>query len=167
VRITILSSLILISLIATATGYGVLESGANMVEMLLSPFTSADPSAGGALWLGSPFLILFILAGAVRFIGVPLVASALAAFLGGWCLRQSKHSISSRTGWICSALAAACALALVLVVIQPDVLPLDRPQIRPKIPAVLLACLAGANAAWSGFIGTLVLRRMTACVTSN
>lgn len=167
VRITIQSSLILISLIATVTGYGVLESGANMVEILLSPFTSADPSAGGALWLGGPFLVLFIGASAVKFVGVPLVVSTLAAGLGGWGLRQSKGSISSRLRWICSALAAACATALVLGVLQRDVIPVDRPQMKPKTPAGLLACLAGANAALSVFVGTFVLRRMTAHVSLN
>jgi hypothetical protein len=167
VRITIQSSLILISLLATLTGYGLLESGANMVEMLLSPFTSADPSAGGALWLGGPFLVLFIGVGAVMFVGVPLAASTLAACLGGWGLRQSNRSISSRSGWVCSGLAAACVTAFVLGVLQRDVIPTDRPQIRPKTPAGLLACLAGANAALTVFVGTLVLRRMTARVSSN
>jgi hypothetical protein len=159
--------LILISLVATLTGYGVLESGANMVEMLLSPFTSADPSSGGALWLGGPFLVLFIGVGVVRFVGVPLVASSLAACLGGWGLRRSKRLISRRSGWVCSVLAAACATALVLGVIQRDVIPVDRPQMKPKTPAGLLACVAGANAALSVSVGILVLRRITDRLSSN
>src|SRR5262245_45671529 len=50
-----------------------LESGANMAEMLLVPFTAADRTSGGALVFGGPFLILFIGANAVMFVGVSLV----------------------------------------------------------------------------------------------
>src|SRR5215468_6612401 len=113
VRIAIQSLLILISLVATLRGYGSLESGANMAEMLLVPFTPAGRTSGGALVFGGPFLVLFIGASAVMFVGVPLVASTLAACLGGWGLRQSNRSISRRSAWISSVLAGACATALV------------------------------------------------------
>ncbi len=132
-----------------------------MLEMLLEPFFTADPTDGGALWLGGPFLVLFLIAGALWFIGVPLAASAVAGCLGGWGLRQSKRSISKRTGWICSALAAVCATAMVVGLIQPDVFPTDRPRMKPKTPPSVLAALAGANAALCVFVGTVVLRRMT------
>src|SRR5262245_17090849 len=167
VRIAIQSSLILISLVATFKGYGLLESGANMAEMLLFPFTAAGRTSGGALVIGGPFLVLFIAASALLFVGVPLVASTLAACLGGWGLRQSNRSIRWRPVWPSPALAGACATALVLGVIQRNVIPVDRPQMKPKTPAGLLACLAGANSAVSVFVGTLVLRGMTARSSSN
>jgi len=101
------------------------------------------------------------------FVGVPLAASTLAACLGGWGLRQSNRSISRRSGWISSALAGACATALVLGVIQRNLIPADRPQMKPKTPAPLLACLAGANASLTVLVGSLVLRGMTARLSSN
>jgi hypothetical protein len=159
VRTTILSLLILISLAATVQAYSFIESAANMIEMLLSPFFTSDPTDGGAHWLGGPFLVLFIIVGAARFIGVPLVASAVAGGLGGWGLRQSKRSLSRRAGWICSAFAAVCATALVIAIIQPDVFVTDRPRMKPKTPRSILAGLAGANAALCVFVGTVVLRR--------
>jgi hypothetical protein len=160
VSIAIQSSLILISLVATLKGYGLLEAGANMAEMLLVPFTPAGRTSGGALMFGGPFLVLFI-------VGVPLVASTLAARVGGWGLRQSNRSISRRSGWISSALAGGCATALVIGVIQRNIIPVDRPQMKPKTPAGLLACLSGANAALCVLLGTLVLRRMKARSSSN
>src|SRR5215472_9829969 len=59
-KIAIQALLILISLVATLRGYGCLESGANMVEMLLVPFTPAGRTSGAALVFGGPFLVLFI-----------------------------------------------------------------------------------------------------------
>jgi len=167
VRTTILSLLILISLAATAGTYSFLEDVANMSEMLLGPFFTADPADGGALWLGGPILVIVIITGTVWFIGMPLAALAVAGWLGGWGLRQSRRSISRRTGWVCSVLAAGCATALVVGVIQPDVLDTGRPRMKPKTPPSVLAGLAGANAAFSVFIGTLALRRMASRVTSK
>src|SRR5262245_65821782 len=123
--------------------------------MLLVPFTPAGRTSGGALVFGGPFLVLFIGASAVMFVAVPLAASTLAAGLGGWGLSQSNRSISRRWGWISPLLAGACATALVLGVIQRNVIPVDRPQMKPKTPAGLLACLAGANATLSVLVGTL------------
>ena len=166
-KIAIQSLLILISLVATLRGYGCLESGANMVEMLLVPFTPAGRTSGGALVFGGPFLVLFIGASVLMFVGVPLVATAVAGCLGGWGLRQSNRSVSRRSVWICSALACACATALVLGVIQRNVIPVDRPQTKPKTPAGLLAGLAGANAALSVLLGTLLLRGMSVRASSK
>src|SRR5262249_12543059 len=97
-----------------------------MAEMLFVPFTPAGRTAGGVFVFGGPFLVLFIGASVVMFVGVPLVATTLAGCLGGWGLRQSNRSISRRTGWISSALAGACATALVLGVLQRNVIPGDR-----------------------------------------
>src|SRR5262245_4294711 len=138
-----------------------------MAEMLLLPFTAAGRTSGGALVFGGPFLVLFIGASVVMFAVVPLVATARAGCLGGWGLRQSNRSISRRAGWISSALAGACATALVFGVIQRNVIPVDRPQMKPKTPAGLLACLAGANSALSVLVGTLLLRGMSARSSSN
>jgi len=159
--------LILISLAATVRTYSFLEDVTNMSEMLVSPFFTADPSDGGALWLGGPILVIVIVAGTVWFLGMPLAALAVVGYLGGWGLRQSKRSISKRTGWICSALAAVCSTAMVVGLIQTDVFPTGRPRMKPKTPPSFLAGLAGANAALSVFIGTLALRRMASRVTSK
>ena len=161
-KITILSLLTLVLLVAIAVVYGALESGANLVEALLLPFT--DHTATGALVFGGPFIVLFIAALTVQFVGVPLIASSIAACLGGWALRQSRKSISKRSARLCISLAAVCAIVFVLVASQRDgFLPVSRPPQKPKTPAIVLACVAGANAALSMLAGTLILRRITFC----
>lgn len=117
-KITILSLLTLVLLVAIAAVYGALESGANLVEALLLPFT--DHTATGALVFGGPFIVLFIAALTVQFVGVPLIASSIAACLGGWALRQSRKSISKRSAGHCISLAAVCAIVFVLVTSQRD-----------------------------------------------
>ena len=89
-KITILSLLTLIPLVAIASVYDALESGANLVEALLLPFTT-DQTAAGALVFGGPFIVLFIAALVVQFAGMPLIASSIAACLG----RQSCWQATS------------------------------------------------------------------------
>ena len=160
VKATILFLLSMIPVVATAALYGWLESCANMVEMLLFPFTPAGRTAGGALAFGGPFLVLFIALGAAVFIAVPLVASIIAACLGGWGLRQSGRSVSLHAALLTIALATSYTIAFVLVASESDWLP-DRPANRPKTPAAVFACVAGGNAALSSFAATFVLRRIT------
>ena len=161
-KTTILFLLVLIPLAATAALYDTLESCANMVEILLLPFTAEGKTAAGALVFGGPFLILFIAVFVAEFIAVPLAASALAACLGGWGLRQSGRSVSERSALFSIALAAAFTIAFVLVASQRDgLIPLSRPPKKPKTPAAVLACLAGGNAALSLFVATRILRRIT------
>jgi hypothetical protein len=160
-RTIILFLLTLIPVAATAALYGFLESSANMVEMLLIPFTT-DKTAGGALVIGGPFLLLFIVAALAVFIAVPLIACSIAACLGGWGLRQSGRSISSRSGMIAIILTAAFTFALVLAASPSDGgFLVSRPLKSPKTPSALLACFAAANAAFSLFVATLILCRMT------
>src|SRR5262245_30877372 len=121
----------MIPVVATAALYGWLESCANMIDMLLLPLTPAGRTAGGALAFGAPFLVLFIALGAAVFIFVPLVASIIAACLGGWGLRQSGRSVSSRAALLTISLATFYTIALVLVASERDWLP-DRPANRPK-----------------------------------
>jgi hypothetical protein len=160
-KTTILFLLSMIPVMATAALYGWFESCANMIEMLLLPFTPAGKTAGGALAFGGPFLVLFIALSAGVFIAAPLVASIIAASLGGWGLRQSRRSVSTRSALLTVALAASCTIAFVLVAGQSDDWIPDRPANRPKTPAAVLACVAGGNAALSSFAATLVLRRIT------
>jgi hypothetical protein len=161
VKITILSLLTLIPLVAIASVYDALESGANLVEALLLPFTT-DQTATGALVFGGPFIVLFIAALVVQFVGAPLIASSIAACLGGWALRQCHKSISKRSARLCISLAAVCAIVLVLAASQRGgFLPVSRPLQKPRTPAIVLACVAGANAAFSMFVGTFILRRIT------
>lgn len=159
-KITILSLLTLIPLVAIASVYDALESGANLVEALLLPFTT-DQTATGALVFGGPFIVLFIAALVVQFVGAPF-ASSIAACLGGWALRQCHKSISKRSARLCISLAAVCAIVLVLAASQRGgFLPVSRPLQKPRTPAIVLACVAGANAAFSMFVGTFILRRIT------
>jgi hypothetical protein len=161
VKVTILSLLTLIPLVAIAAVYDALESGANLIEALLLPFAT-DQTATGALVFGGPFIVLFIAALVVQFVGVPLIASSIAAYLGGWALRQSRKCISKRSARLCICLATVCAIVFVLVASQRDgFLPVSRPPQKPKTPAIVLACVAGANAAFSMFVGTFILRRIT------
>ena len=160
-KITILSLLTLIPLVAIAAVYDALESGANLVEALLLPFTT-DKTATGALVFGGPFIVLFIAALVVQFVGVPLIASSIAACLGGWALRQARKSISKRSARLCISLAAVCAIVFVLVASQRDgFLSVSRPAQKAKTPAIVLACVAGANAAFSMVAGTFILRHIT------
>jgi hypothetical protein len=163
VKISILFLLILVALAATVAVYDSLESGANLIEILLLPFTT-DQSAAGAMVVGGPILGIFIALCALEFVGVPLVVVTVASCLGGWVLRKSGSSISKRASVFCVVLAAACATAMVLFVIQNDLLPISRPA-KPKTPATILACLAGANAAFSLFVATVMLRLITGKAT--
>ncbi|MBV9462989.1 MAG: hypothetical protein JO317_02070 [Verrucomicrobiae bacterium] len=153
--------LILIPLVASATLYGTLESCANLVEGLLLPFTT-DKTSAGALLIGGPFLLAIITMMLAVLISVPLVASVLAACLGGWGLRQAGSALSRRSARLSIVLAALATAAFVCVASSFGALvPVSRPAQKPKTPAPVLACFAGLNAALSVFVATRILRRMT------
>jgi hypothetical protein len=160
VTTTILLLLCLISAAAAAALYGWLESSANMIEMLVLPFTSAGKTAGGALAFGGPFLLLFIAAGLGVFMAVPLVTSAVLACLGGWALRRTGRSVSRRVAVVAVVLTACATIVVVLAGQRGGWIP-DRPANRPKTSSVALACLAGANAALSVFVATGIVRWIT------
>ena len=154
---TILFLLTLIPVAATASLYGFLESSANMIEMLLIPFTT-DKTAGGALFIGGPFLVLFIVMALAVFIAVPLIACSIAACLGRWAFRRSGRSMSSHSAMIAIILSAAFTFALARVASQSEsAILVSRPVKRPATPRALLACFAAANAALSVFVATRIL----------
>ncbi len=138
--------------------YGFLESGANMVEMLLG----TDGAVGTAGVFGGLFLVLFILVTAGVFVSVPLVVSCAVAGVGGWTLRKLRHCVPERSGLVATVLAALLTITFVLAANRFDgLIPVSRPAERPGTPPAVLACLAGANAALSLFLATRLLRRFT------
>ena len=160
-KTTILVLLALIPVAATAGLYGFLESCANMVEMLLIPFTT-DKTAGGALAIGGPFVVLFIALGAGVFILVPLFASIAGACLGGWALWRSGNQVPRRSAWRAIVLPAFLMIAFVWIASQYDSpMLVSRPKQKPKTPEAVLACLAGGNVALSLFVATMILCRIT------
>ncbi|MFN0098302.1 MAG: hypothetical protein ACKVS7_06470 [Gemmatimonadaceae bacterium] len=159
-KIAVPSLLILLVLAASVAVYGTLEDGVNMMEILLIPFAT-DATGGGALIFTGPLLGLIIAVSAVKFVGVPLVAGAIVGYLGGLSFRKSGHSLSVRAAWIYAAFGAGCVAAVVLFVVQSDTIAVSRPEQRPKTPPIALASLAGANAALSVLVGSLIVGRMT------
>jgi hypothetical protein len=153
--------LLLIPLACTVVLFGFLESCFNMVEMLLVPFT-VDRTAGGALVVGGPFLVLFIMVSLGVFAVVPAGISAAVALLGGLGLRQGGHRVSARWAWRTVILAAALTSGLVLLTAPQEGLLRSRPKNRPKSPVAVVALVAGANAALSAYLATRILRRLTA-----
>ena len=150
----------LIPIATTAALYGFLESCANMVEMLLIPFTT-DKTAAGALVIGGPFLVLFIALGAGAFIVVPLIASIVGACLGGRVLRRSGSEIHRQPAWLALLLATLLTIAFVSIANHYDSsILVSRPTQKPKTSAAVLACLAGGNVALSLFVATRILNRI-------
>lgn len=165
-RWLVLAVLVLVVVLASVSVYDALESGANLIEILLLPATT-DRTAAGALVVGGPFILLFAAVAAVRFVGVPLVLALAVSGLGGWGLRKSGCPISRRTAWTWTAIAGACAAALALFILQPGVFRSSPGPKTPRTPAGVLAFLAGANAALSVYAGTRVLRGLAGSVPAD
>lgn len=107
-------------------------------------------------------MVLFIALSAGGFVAVPLVASIVAAVLGGWALRKSAHTFSNRSALLAVMLNTTLTAAFVLVASQRDgPIPVSRPDRVPETPAIVLAGIAGSNVALCLFVATQILRRMT------
>jgi hypothetical protein len=150
----------LVPILAASLFYGWIEGGANMVEMLVLPLTSEDPSSGGALWLGAPIVAICLLTLGIVMVAVPLAASALTASIAGWGLRQShRQPFPKRAVAPMVALCAMVTTGFLLLATQAGHdhwLP-DRPDNRPKTPALILALVAGSNAGLGALAAAMIL----------
>src|SRR6267143_5462705 len=157
-KITVFGFSCLLSLAATCAVYGWLESTLNMMEgfgLLFAP--------GATTVVFAPFLLLFILLGLAVFVLTPMLATAIAAAVGGLLLRSRALSVSRSFGRSFVFVAVVCHIAFIgLATHQNARFLLGRPREHPKTPAYALACIAGANPALNSFVTVLIIRRLTA-----
>ena len=147
---------ILLSIMATSALFGVLESTVNMIEGLRLLF-----APGATTVVFTPFLLLFIFLGLAVFVATPMFAASAGATLAGLVLRWRGTSVSRAALRLLVPGAVIFHIAFVLVATHYDAaFLLSRPRQRPQIPDYALACIAGANAALTAFVATLILRRL-------
>jgi hypothetical protein len=157
-KFTVFAFVCLVSLTANCALYGWLESSVNMIEGLRLLFA---PGAGTVVF--SPFLLLFILVGLSGFVTVPVCAVAIVAMLSAYPLRSRAITVSRSFARTFVLVAVVCQFAFLLCAIQRDAPFLrDRPRVRPKSPAIVLASLAAANAGLNLLIAAVIVRKMTA-----
>ena len=147
--------LILIPIATTSRLYGFLESSANLIESLLE----TEETAGTALMIGGPFILMFVALFVGIFVVVPLAICCIVAFLGGRVLRCSSSSVSKRLMLAVTVLAALLTGTFVSLASQyGDFMLASQPEHKPQTPTAVFACLAGFNAALSVFIAICIVR---------
>jgi len=160
VKFALCGALFLISLASNCAFFGWLESTMNMIEGLRLLFA---PGAGTIVF--SPFLLLFIILTLSVFTAVPLLATAIVAALSGYLLRSRRIGVTrsfSRAFVLIAALSQLASFSLAIAQDAPFLR--DRPRVRPKSPAYVLALAMAANAALNLFVTMAIARSITAPV---
>jgi hypothetical protein len=159
-RVKFAVSVFLISLACNCALFGWLESTVNMIEGLGLLFA---PGAGTVVF--SPFLLLFIVLTLSVFTAVPLLATAIVAALSGYLLRSRRIGVTrsfSRAFVLIAVLGQFAIFSLDIAQNAPFLR--DRPRVRPKSPAYVLALTMAANAALNLFVAMAIARSITAPV---
>jgi hypothetical protein len=147
----------LVSVTATCTMYGWLESTMNMVEGLGQLF-----APGATTVIFSPFLLLFILLTLGVFVLVSLLTVAIAAVLGGSVLRFDARPVSRSFTRSFVLVTVIFQFAVILFSAGQDAsFLLRRPGVHPVTPDSVMALLASANAALNLFVAALIVRKLT------
>ena len=158
VKFAVFGALFLISLACNCAFFGWLESTMNMIEGLGLLFA---PGAGTVVF--SPFLLLFIVLTLSVFTAVPLLATAIVAALSGYLLRSRRIGVTrsfSRAFVLIAVLGQFAIFSLAIAQNAPFLR--DRPRVRPKSPAYVLALAMAANAALNLFVAMAIARKITA-----
>ena len=96
------------------------------------------------------------------FTAVPLLATAIAAALSGYLLRFRRIGVTrsfSRAFVLIAALSQLASFSLAIAQDAPFLR--DRPRVRPKSPAYVLALAMAANAALNLFVAMAIARSIT------
>jgi len=97
------------------------------------------------------------------FTAVPLLATAIAAALSGYLLRFRRIGVTrsfSRAFVLIAVLGQFAIFSLAIAQNAPFLR--DRPRVRPKSPAYVLALAMAANAALNLFVTMAIARKITA-----
>ena len=158
VKFAVFGALFLISLACNCAFFGWFESTMNMIEGLRLLFA---PGAGTVVF--SPLLLLFIVLTLSVFTAVPLLATAIVAALSGYLLRSRRIGVTrsfSRAFVLIAVLGQFAIFSLAIAQNAPFLR--DRPRVRPKSPAYVLALAMAANAALNLFVAMAIARKITA-----
>lgn len=158
VKFAVFGALFLISLASNCAFFGWLESTMNMIEGLRLLFA---PGAGTVVF--SPLLLLFIVLTLSVFTAVPLLATATVAALSGYLLRSRRIGVTRSFSRAFVLIAVVGQFAIFsLAIAQNAPFLRDRPRVRPKSPAYVLALAMAANAALNLFVAMAIARTITA-----
>jgi len=118
---------------------------------------------GATTVLFAPFLLLFIALSLLVFVAVPMLAATAGAAFGALILRRREFSLPPTSARAMVASAVVCHVVVIGLAARYDsAWLLHRPAVRPTTPPVVLAGIAGADAALNSLVAAFTMRRLIA-----
>jgi len=156
VKIIVAGSLCLISLIATCALFGWLESSVNLIEGLKTLFMP-----GATTVLFTPFLVLFILLCLGVFAFGSLSAVGIGAVANGIIMRNCDIDIAPLFNRTTAFISAFLISVVIFFSMEQNAgFLLSRPLNHPASPAIVLAGLAGINAALDLMVASFIVGKL-------